>query len=439
MIMLIKNYGIYKRFNSLFNHLTEKEQIEIEDAVVYIMDKFNKALIELHGKIPNSLYNKIDARWKDVMKKDREFVEYTLKNLQLEVTKEQLEDVLMNSKSSFRSKKRLIRMLIGETQSVQKETKILIKKYLGLIPIDEEKDEEEKSETLKEEDLLDDVQIEDLQLDEILLDDQLVNTQTELVIIPNNDIGNGDDIDNGVDANIADNIDMKHVNVQMTEEQEQEQGQEERKIEEEKSSYEPSDEPPVNAPTTDTQPPPVKSSNEENQKEKLEDKDKEKEEKEKIEDNVPKVTPLSLDSKKKVDDETDNDSIIIQGPLDMDNLSATELMNIATVMQSHSQKKRLLEQQKEVETIQNAVEILSSLLPETDTNNFSTPIDKLRQLYYDVGEQMNSLEDATYMSVEKNYKKKRTEQLMTEIDIGKVSLTVNKDYLKEALEIGGKI
>lgn len=49
------------------------------------------------------------------MKQDREFVEYTLKNLELKVTKEELEDVLMIAKSSFRSKKRLTRILIGET------------------------------------------------------------------------------------------------------------------------------------------------------------------------------------------------------------------------------------------------------------------------------------------------------------------------------------
>lgn len=37
----------------------------------------------------------------------------------------------------------------------------------------------------------------------------------------------------------------------------------------------------------------------------------------------------------------DDDSISIIGPIDVDNKSASELMEIATVMQSRAQKKRL--------------------------------------------------------------------------------------------------
>lgn len=46
--------------------------------------------------------------------------------------------------------------------------------------------------------------------------------------------------------------------------------------------------------------------------------------------------------KKKIDD--DDDLINIKGPIDVDNLSAFELMDIAIVMQSRAQKKRLKEQ-----------------------------------------------------------------------------------------------
>lgn len=112
---------------------------------------------------------------------------------------------------------------------------------------------------------------------------------------------------------------------------------------------------------------------EENNVDKVEEKTKEK----KIEDNVPKVTPLSLDSKKKIVDEDDDDVINIKGPLNMDSLRSTEFMEFATSMQSHAKKKRVKEQQKEAETIRNAVEILSSLLSETDTDNFVIPINKI--------------------------------------------------------------
>lgn len=42
-------------------------------------------------------------------------------------------------------------------------------------------------------------------------------------------------------------------------------------------------------------------------------------------------------------------------------------------------------------------------------------------------------------SLENNYKKKRTKHLISKIDKGKVALTFNEDYLKEALETRGKI
>ncbi|XP_059066296.1 uncharacterized protein LOC131060025 [Cryptomeria japonica] len=52
--------------------------------------------------------------------------------------------------------------------------------------------------------------------------------------------------------------------------------------------------------------------------------------------------------------------------------------------------------------------------------------------------QMKTFEDATYVCVEKEYKKQRTKQLMKDIDQAKVALTVNKDHLMEALEIDSK-
>lgn len=75
-------------------------------------------------------------------------------------------------------------------------------------------------------------------------------------------------------------------------------------------------------------------------------------------------------------------------------MSALELLEFATVMQSRAQKKRLKEQRKEAKTIQIAVEILSSLLPETTIGNLSTPIVNLGQLVSDASKQLKSLEEA---------------------------------------------
>lgn len=234
----------------------------------------------------------------------------------------------------------------------------------------------------------------------------------------------------------------------MSEQYEQNQEHEGKKDEEENKDEEPLEDNQI----VDTQLPLVTDINEDKKEEKNEETEKEKEEgktdnkegreENKVEKTKPIKTPLSLDSKKKVvdeEDDDDDDALSIQGPLDMDKLSSIELMEIATSMQSRDKKKRMKEQQNEVETIRNDVDILSSLLLETDTGNFATPIDKLGQLVSDAGEKMKSLEDAAYVNVEKNYKKKRIEHLMSEIYKGKVTLTINKDCLKEALENECKI
>lgn len=254
-------------------------------------------------------------------------------------------------------------MLISETQSVQQETKILLKKALGLIPTEEEYVKDVEPVKLKRECFPEGMKPTNFKPDEIVLDDQPVNTQTKPMFIHDDDIG--DNIDN-----TANNIDVYDVDVQMFEQHEKNQAQEGQKDEGEKKD----EEPPIENQSVDTQPPPKKDNNEEKQEEeKNEEIEKEKEEEKtenkegtkenKAENTEPIVTPLSLDFKKKVvDEEDDDDALSIQGPLDMDKLSSTKLMEIATAMQSQAKKKSMKEQQKEAETIRSVVDILSSLL-----------------------------------------------------------------------------
>ncbi|XP_059064624.1 uncharacterized protein LOC131856734 [Cryptomeria japonica] len=142
---------------------------------------------------------------------------------------------------------------------------------------------------------------------------------------------------------------------------------------------------------------------EEEKTEKEEKTDKKDEEEKKIEE---KETLFQISNKKIIIDDDDDDLVSINGPIDMDNLSSSQLMKIAQAMQSRAQKKRLKEQQKEAKTMRTTIEILSSLLPEIDLENLVTPMDKLGQLVVDVGEQLKTFEEATYISVEKDYKKK---------------------------------
>lgn len=162
--------------------------------------------------------------------------------------------------------------------------------------------------------------------------------------------------------------------------------------------------------------------------------EKQKDEEKQEEDHEQKVTSRSLTSKKILDDDEDDNTISIQGPINMDTLSPTELMEIASNMQSRAHKKIMRAQRKEAQTIQAAIDILSSLLPEIDIDNLSTPIEKLDLLVTSTGEQMTSLEEATIKNVEKEYEKRRIEQLMKDIDRDRVGLAMNLEQIKEALQ-----
>lgn len=168
----------------------------------------------------------------------------------------------------------------------------------------------------------------------------------------------------------------------------------------EKTNEKTEEEVPVNKQNVEIQPPLVKDTTKE-EKTKEDKTKKVKMEKDEVEKKESK-------EKKIIDDDDDDNSVSIKGPIDMDNLSYSQLMEIAIAMQYRTQNKRMNEQQREVETIKIVVDILSSLLPETNTGSFVTPIEKLEQLVTHVGDQLNTFEDVAYILVEKDYKKKRT-------------------------------
>lgn len=79
----------------------------------------------------------------------------------------------------------------------------------------------------------------------------------------------------------------------------------------------------------------------------------------------------------------------------------------------------------EAETIRNDVDILSSLLTKIAIGNLSTPIGKLGQLVADASNQPKSLEEVVQTYAEKSYRKKRGEQIMKDIDTGRIVVSLN--------------
>ncbi|XP_057866035.2 uncharacterized protein LOC131073591 [Cryptomeria japonica] len=122
-------------------------------------------------------------------------------------------------------------------------------------------------------------------------------------------------------------------------------------------------EPPVITQTKDVQTTtlPVKDKEKEKDEEKIEEnvekkeleKDVEmhKEEEKEEEKQVRKVNSRSLTSKKTIDDDEDDDTISIEGPINMDMMSPTKLMEIASAMQYKEHKKIMKAQRKEAQTI----------------------------------------------------------------------------------------
>lgn len=87
----IRKYGILIDVKRRYIISSEDEKTQIEDIVVWFMNKYNKALIELQGLILDSLYDKLEARWKIAIKQDKELFEFVLMHLQPETSREDIQ------------------------------------------------------------------------------------------------------------------------------------------------------------------------------------------------------------------------------------------------------------------------------------------------------------------------------------------------------------
>lgn len=122
-----------------YNNFGEDEKKKIEDTIVWSMNKYSKALLELQGLILDSLYNKLETRWKTAINKNKELIELVLMHLQPETSREDIQEIIYKYRPLFITKKRLTRLLVGESQSVHAETEKILKKFLGLISKEEPK------------------------------------------------------------------------------------------------------------------------------------------------------------------------------------------------------------------------------------------------------------------------------------------------------------
>lgn len=90
----IRKYSILTDVKRHYNNFGEDEKMQIEDTIVWFMNKYSKALIELLALILDSLYNKLEARWKTSIKQDKELIEFVLMHLQLETSREDIQEII---------------------------------------------------------------------------------------------------------------------------------------------------------------------------------------------------------------------------------------------------------------------------------------------------------------------------------------------------------
>lgn len=95
-------------------------------------------------------------------------------DLQPETSREDIQEIISKIGSLFHTKKRLTRLLVGESQLVHVETEQILEKFLGLIL-----EVEEEPKRLKGEDLCDDFKSYDIISNEIIFSITSVDTSTK--------------------------------------------------------------------------------------------------------------------------------------------------------------------------------------------------------------------------------------------------------------------
>ncbi|XP_059078170.1 uncharacterized protein LOC131876722 [Cryptomeria japonica] len=114
---------------------------------------------------------------------------------------------------------------------------------------------------------------------------------------------------------------------------------------------------------------------------------------------------------------------------------ADELMKLLLEIQAKAKKMKI----KKEEVLQTTIDVLSNLLPDVDISGISNPIKQLDILCTSITDQVNTLEETTQVNVEKEYRKKKSAELIKCIDTDRASLVHNKDEISIAMTGGHKI
>lgn len=329
-------------------------------------------------------------------------MEYTLVNLCLVISKDEIQRILKLVQENFRSKHKVNKIIFGKFAEIAKETKRILKKLLkeNQYQINPEKDD-----FLPKEQLLEDTSI--LKVLAEVLGDQRYQSFEQIDLIEK-------EVANNTTANLSinDSSDIIpdplviDVNIEKTVEEIGKVTDEHEEVNNEKDVGVSMDVEVV---------------------------------KEKGEEKIDKASVImarATDKGKQIDADEDEFS---HGPIDLSTLSPIQALKLATLAQIKASEDLFMSASKEKEVISLATKALEKILSHLKKDSSDTPFGKLKDMLYKVESDFESLEKAVDEVALKRFNDMRLKTTLKAVEGDRVSLNTVVKSVEDALDEGGKI
>lgn len=123
LVDLITNRNTLKHINKHFSKLNDKEKSQIENAVLLYLDANEIPLINIFYFLSDELYSMLDSRKNSIIELDRTMKIKILTRMQLNLTKEEIEEMIsIANRSYFHSIQRHVSLMLGRISEVEEET-----------------------------------------------------------------------------------------------------------------------------------------------------------------------------------------------------------------------------------------------------------------------------------------------------------------------------
>lgn len=130
IVKTITVHGNLKPIRVYYDNFDEANKKILEDAIIIYLNKFNRALLEILQELPKSLRKVLEMRKEVANAKDLELREYVLSTLCHVMTRREADKIVREVKEKFRSKVRMNKLMLGETEEIAKETEEILRKAL---------------------------------------------------------------------------------------------------------------------------------------------------------------------------------------------------------------------------------------------------------------------------------------------------------------------